>query len=109
MESNYALWGTWLFYAILIDLGDAIADELSLPFDRISLEMIYRGLYHFGVANQKGLAKDPVKYFASDENKDLGIVKQKRKNNSKLIVAPFPEKQRNTPDFFFSANSLAYA
>lgn len=45
------IWGTWLFYAILIDLGDAIADELSLPFDRISLEMIYRGLDHFGLAN----------------------------------------------------------
>ncbi|MGK7954414.1 MAG: IS4 family transposase [Crocosphaera sp.] len=96
------IWGTWLFYAILIDLGDAVADELSLPFERISLEMIYRGLYHFGVANQKGLAKDPVKYFASPDNKDLGIVKQKRKNNVKLIVAPFPEQQRNTKEFFFS-------
>ena len=103
------IWGTWLFYAILIDLGDAVADELSLPFDRISLEMIYRGLYHFGVANQKGKAKDPVKYFAAPENKDLGIVKQLRKSNSKLIVAPFPEKQRNTPEFFFSPKSLTYA
>jgi hypothetical protein len=103
------IWGTWLFYAILIDLGDAVADELSLPFDRISLEMIYRGLYHFGVANQKGEATDPVKYFASSENKDLGIVKQKRKNNTKLIIAPFPEKQRNTPEFFFSTKSLTYA
>ncbi len=103
------IWGTWLFYAILIDLGDAVADELSLPFDRISLEMIYRGLYHFGVANQKGKATDPVKYFASPDNKDLGIVKQKRKNNTKLIIAPFPEKQRNSPEFFFSAKSLTYA
>ena len=25
------LWGTWLFYAVLVDLGDAIADEVSLP------------------------------------------------------------------------------
>jgi IS4 transposase len=25
------LWGTWLFYAVLIDLGDAVADELSVP------------------------------------------------------------------------------
>ena len=47
------VWATWLFYAVLVDLGDAIcasqqrfaiADELSLPFDRISLEMLYRGL-----------------------------------------------------------------
>ncbi|WP_083786959.1 IS4 family transposase [Gloeothece verrucosa] len=103
------IWGTWLFYAILIDLGDAVADELSFPFDCISLEMVYRGLYHFGVANQKGKAKDPVKYFAAPENKDLGIVKQLRKNNTKLIVAPFPEEQRNTPEFFFSAKSLTYS
>ena len=103
------IWGTWLFYAILIDLGDAVADELSLPFDRISLEMIDRGLYHFGVANQKGQATDPVKYFAASENKDLGIVKQKRKNNTKLIIAPFPEKQRNTTEFFFSTKFLTYA
>ncbi len=41
------IWATWLFYAVLVDLSDAVADELSLPFDSISLEMIYRGLYHF--------------------------------------------------------------
>lgn len=41
----------WLFYAVLMDLGDAIADELALPIDRISLEMIDRGLYHFSVAH----------------------------------------------------------
>jgi len=36
-----------LFYAVLIDLADAVADELAVPFDRISLEMLFRGLYHF--------------------------------------------------------------
>ena len=24
------MWGTWLSYAVLVDLGDAVADELSL-------------------------------------------------------------------------------
>jgi len=95
------LWGTWLFYAVLVDLGDAVAQELSLPFDHISLEMIYRGLYHFSVAHQKGQATDPVKYFAAPENQDLGIVKQQRKPNFKLIVAPFPEQQRGSDHFFF--------
>ena len=47
------IWGTWIFYAILVDLGDAVADQLSLPIDSISLEMIYRGLYHFYVARQQ--------------------------------------------------------
>ncbi len=95
------IWGTWLFYAVLVDLGDAVADELSLPFDSISLEMIYRGLYHFYVAHQKGLASDPVKYFAAPENQDLGIVKQQRKPKVKLIVAPFPDRQRSPSEFFF--------
>jgi hypothetical protein len=103
------IWGTWLFYAVLVDLGDAVADELSVPFDSISLEMIYRGLYHFSVAHQKGLATDPVKYFAARENRDLGIVKQVRKPNVRLIVAPFPTRQRSQEPFFFqpfSENSL---
>ena len=99
------IWGTWLFYAVLVDLGDAVADELSLPFDCISLEMIYRGLYHFSVAAQKGLASDPVKYFAAPENQDLGIVKRKRKPNVKLIVAPFPDCQRCPEEFFFQLSS----
>ena len=99
------IWGTWLFYAVLVDLGDAVADELSLPFDNISLEMIYRSLYHFYVADHKGKASDPVKYFASPENQDLGIVKRQRKPHVKLIVAPFPDKQRGSDQFFFQASS----
>ena len=31
------IWGTWLFYAVLVDLGDTVADQLSLPIDAISL------------------------------------------------------------------------
>ncbi len=99
------IWATWLFYAVLMDLGDAVADELSLPVDRISLEMIYRGLYHFSVAHHKGLTDDPIKYFAATENRDLGIVKSIRKPRMRLIIAPFPERQKNSPDFFFSPNS----
>jgi len=56
-------------------LGDAVADELEIPFEQISLEMLYRGMYHFSVAYEKGLAQDPVKYFAAAENRDLGIIK----------------------------------
>lgn len=84
------VWATWLFYAVLVDLGDAVADELSLPFDRISLEMIYRGLYHFSVAQERGKADDPIKYFAAPENQDLGVVKYLRKPVSKLDLSPFP-------------------
>lgn len=94
------IWATWLFYAVLVDLGDAVADKLSVAFDKISLEMIYRGLYHFTRAHQKGKAKDPIKYFADPPNRDLGIIKQQRKPNVKLIVAPFPGLQRGADQFF---------
>ena len=99
------IWGTWIFYAILVDLGDAVADQLSLPIDSISLEMIYRGLYHFYVARQQGKATDPREYFAAPENRDLGIVKSQRKPNVKLIVAPFPDRQRGSDRYFFEISS----
>jgi hypothetical protein len=63
--------------------------------------MIYRGLYHFFVAYQKGITTDAVKYFAAPENQDLGILKQQRKPRIKLIIAPFPEPQRGSHNFFF--------
>ena len=99
------IWGTWLFFAVLVDLGDAVADALALPFERISLEMIYRGLYHFSVAHRKGLTTDPIKYFAAPENQDLGVVKSIRKPNVKLIIAPFPAHIPNGDPFFFVPSS----
>jgi hypothetical protein len=79
------VWATWLFFALLVDLGDAVAEELMLPFDRISLEMVFRGLYHFTQAHQRGEATDPIQYLAAPENQDLGVVKRLRK---KPVPAP---------------------
>jgi hypothetical protein len=62
--------------------------------------MIYRGLYHFYVAHQQGKATDPIEYLAAPENRDLGIVKSQRKPNVKLIVTPFPDRQRDLNQFF---------
>ena len=84
------IWATWLFYALLVDLGDAVADRLGLPFDRISLEMLYRGFYHFSKAYSKGLATDPVSYFADPANQDLAVAKRLRKPISRLDLSPFP-------------------
>jgi hypothetical protein len=83
------IWATWLFYAVLVDLGDAVADEVRVPFDSISLEMLHRGMYHFGVAYDKGKATDPVSYFAAPENQDLRVVKI-RKKEAPLDISPFP-------------------
>jgi hypothetical protein len=82
-----------------VDLGDAAAEELEILFEQLSLEMIYRGMYHFYVAYQKELAFDPVEYFASPQNRDLGIVKRARKPRNRL-VSPFAAKTRSPEQFF---------
>ena len=74
----------------MVDLGDAVADEVGVPFDSISLEMLDRGMYHFGVAYDKGKASDPVSYFAAPEKQDLRVVKI-RKKESPLDLSPFPK------------------
>ena len=84
------IWATWLFYVVLVDLGDAVADEMALPFDRISLEMLHRAFYHFTRAFDQGLATDPIAYFASPDNHDLAIVKRLRKPLPKLNLDPYP-------------------
>ena len=86
------IWATWLFYAVLIDLCDEVADELTLPFDSISVEMVFRGIYHFTQAFNQGNATDIVAYFTAPENRDLGIVKSSRPKRAKptLDLSPFP-------------------
>ena len=84
------IWATWLFYAVLIDLADAVAEELALPFDRISLEMLFRGLYHFNQAYAKGKTTEPVLFFAASENQHLDLVKTVRKKLKSLDLSPYP-------------------
>lgn len=84
------IWATWLFYAVLVDLGDAVADAMTVPFDRISLEMLFRGLYHFIRAFDQGKASDPIAYFAAPENQDLAVVKRIRKKIPILDLSPYP-------------------
>jgi hypothetical protein len=72
------LWATWLLYAVLVDLSDAVAEALGRPLQDVSLEMVYRGLYHFTQAYHRGEAHDPVSYLAA-KAKQLGILKRKRK------------------------------
>jgi hypothetical protein len=71
------VWATWILYVVLVDLRDAVAEELRQPADALSLEMVYRALYHFTQAYHRGDATDPVRYLAA-EAKGLGLLKQKR-------------------------------
>lgn len=78
------VWASWLLYAVLVDLSDAVAEELSLPLDAISLEMVYRGLYHFVTDQRPGQSRDPVAYLAAQT--DLGIVKRRRKRGQRATL-----------------------
>ena len=73
------VWATWLLYAVLVDLTDSVAEALNQPFAAISIEMVYRSLYFFTQAHQRGQADDLVTYLAAN-TKLLGIVKRKRKS-----------------------------
>lgn len=73
------VWATWLLYAVLVDLTDAVAEALKQPFAALSMEMVYRSLYFFTQAHQRGEAEEVVAYLAANA-KLLGIVKRKRKS-----------------------------
>ncbi len=65
-----------------------IVKELMVPFDRISLEMVFRSLYYFIQAYAKGKATDLVKYLTATENRDLGVLKRLRKKPAPRITQP---------------------
>ena len=78
-----------LLYIVLVDLTDAVAEALHLPFSAISIEMVYRSLYFFAQARQRGETDDVVAYLAH-EAKFFGLLKRKRKddNPSPLVFMP---------------------
>ena len=65
---------------------------LTLPLNSISVEMVFRGIYHFTQAASQGNATDLIAYLTSQGNRDLGIVKSPRPKRAKPILdlSPFP-------------------
>lgn len=83
VQLQLQLWATWLLYAVLVDLTDAVADRLGLPFGAVSLEMVYRSLYYFTTAYHRGETSDPVAYLAANAF-SLGVVKRVRKRAARF-------------------------
>jgi hypothetical protein len=69
------VWATWLLYCVLIDLSDGVAEEVQLPVSRISIEMVYRGLYHYSQALARGDGRTVFQYLAQNAAL-LGIIKR---------------------------------
>ena len=83
-------WATWILYAVLVDLTDAVAEALERPFAEISMEMVYRSLYFVVAAMQRDPTTDPVHSLAAEAS-DLGIIKRQRKP---------PRQNRQAPSLF---------
>ncbi|MEG4576136.1 hypothetical protein QUA56_26220 [Microcoleus sp. N3A4] len=66
-----------IFYAVVNDLCSSVAVELCQPKERISVEMVVRGLYHFSRALFRGKSTEVVTYLV-ESYKMLGLIKQER-------------------------------
>ena len=71
------MWAIWLLHSVVIDLSDGVAAELSQLFTVISVEMVYRVLYHYSRALARGNQLSIFQYLAQIA-KLLGIIKRPR-------------------------------
>ena len=74
------IYATWIFYLVLIDLCSEVAVALRQPLEQISVEMVFRSLYHFSRARQLGRATDLVPFLV-DNARSFGLVKAQRKRH----------------------------
>jgi hypothetical protein len=61
-------------------LWSASSNALQQPLEKISAEMVFRGLYYYSTATQRGESQ-PIVTFLADNAKLLGLVKTERKRH----------------------------
>jgi len=71
---------TWIFYAVLNDLCAEVAIALRQPLEQISMEMVFRGLYHYSQARLRDETTELIGFY-QQHYKLLGLVKTKRKRH----------------------------
>jgi hypothetical protein len=76
---------TWLLFAVLVDLTDAVAEALNKRFAALSLEMVYRSLYYFTQAHHRGEATDVVAFLAAHAER-YGIIKRRRNRDKPSLL-----------------------
>ena len=72
------LYATWIFYAVLNDLCSDVAVALSQPIEKISVEMVFRSLYHYARALTRHPETELIP-FLLENHKSFGLVKATRK------------------------------
>jgi hypothetical protein len=76
---------SWILFAVLVDLTDAVAETLKKRFAALSLEMVYRSLSYFTQAYHQGRATDVVDYLAVHAER-YGILKRRRNRDKPSVL-----------------------
>lgn len=74
------LYATLLVYGVLMEICQGVAATLEQPLHRISVEMVFRGCYHYVAALRRGEARSLVAYLAAEAHA-LGIIKRERRRH----------------------------
>jgi hypothetical protein len=72
------IYATWTFYAVLNDLCAEVAMALNQPIEMISVEMVFRSLYHYAQAKQREHKTELIPFLVKF-HKSFGLIKAKRK------------------------------
>jgi hypothetical protein len=68
---------------VAIDLCSVVAVALRQPLERISVEMVFRSLYHFSRARQLGHASEIVPFLVENA-RSFGLVKAQRQRHRQI-------------------------
>ena len=72
------IYATWTFYAVLNDLCAEVAIALNQPIEMISVEMVFRSLYHYAHAKQRAQETQLIPFLVKF-HKSFGLIKTKRR------------------------------
>jgi hypothetical protein len=74
------IYATLIVYAVLLTICPQVAQILGEPLERISVERVFRALYHYSHARQRGECEELVPFLVAHA-KLLGVVKRWRKSH----------------------------
>jgi len=74
------IYATLIFYSVLIGVCEDLATALDLPLERISVEMVFRSLYHYSRALERDSNTELIPFLCANLTL-LGLVKAERKRH----------------------------
>src|SRR5262245_36092110 len=77
------LYATLLFYLVLLNVCQQVAQGLNEPLEHISVEMVFRAFYHYSRAVTRGETLDLVFYLMRPAQL-LGLIKRRRQRHHQI-------------------------